>query len=73
MVGHEVRHGFVGERPGRQDRPSELPLQQRQLGVDGRLLDVERGQGCGLAGLNGGDAVDGGAPVDADGVPLDEA
>lgn len=48
-----------------------MPLQEWHLGVDGGLLDVERGQGCGLAWLNGGDAVDGGAAVDADGVTPD--
>ncbi len=50
-----------------------MPLQQGQLGVLGGFFDVECGQDIGLARLDGGDAVDGGAAVDAHGVALDAA
>ena len=43
------------------------------MGVDGGLLDVECGQRLRLAWLNGGDAKDRGAVVDAHGVTLDAA
>jgi hypothetical protein len=38
---------------------SKLQLPQGQLGICGGFLDVERGQGFGLAWVNGGDAEDG--------------
>lgn len=48
-----------------------MPLQKAELGVGGGLVELERGEHCGLLLRDGGDAGNRRGVVDADGVMLD--